>query len=102
MEPATTSDSYERNQIAAVTLAERLLKAHRTTFPVALVDRDPRGDRSGPEVLDHPAVRYSVAVPALILNATRYFKVIQELQRDCRETGGQVAMAACGCGSLAA
>ena len=49
-------------------------------FDIALVDRDLGAELTGPELLDHLAARFHVAMPALLLSGTQDFKVIAELQ----------------------
>ncbi len=49
-------------------------------FDIALVDRDLGAHLTGPELLDHLAVTFQVAMPALLLSGTQDFKVIAELQ----------------------
>ncbi len=50
------------------------------SFDIALVDRDLGAHLTGPELLDHLAVRFQVSMPALLLSGTQDFKVIAELQ----------------------
>ena len=51
-------------------------------FDIVLMDRDLQSTMTGPELLDHLAVRYGVMLPALVLSGTMDFRVIQELQES--------------------
>ncbi len=74
------------NVLAASSPAEVITALDDRTTPrpdLAVVDRNLSSTMTGPELLDHLAVRFQIAIPAIVLNGETSAEVLEEL----RETG---------------